>query len=327
MKALSYTAGPEDEGKLLRELLREDLKISRRLLSCLKRVEGGILVNGHERTVRYSVRDGDLIELSGLDDRPGTDIPPEEGPLLILYEDAHCLIVNKAVGQIMYPRFKGEQGSLAARVLRYLQPKQEEVTFHPIGRLDKNTSGLVLLAKNSFAAGFLQKHVHGKFYLAWAYGKIKSPGVIDYPITKRLQGKPGLGAMMLSKKGLEAKTSYWPLLWDEKRHCSLILLQLHSGRRHQIRLHMSHIGHPLKGDRAYGGPGDGGQALWCVGLDLMLPAGNRLLKIRHLPSDDPRLKGLALENIIAHLSKAQEKGDSHVRSYAPILRSDHQALK
>lgn len=289
MSPLFYEAEDRDQNTLLRDVIRKRMGVSRNLLARLKTLPGGIAVNGEEKTVRYQVQVGDRIILATHLLGQGTDIPPEPGPLQIIYEDSWLLVVCKPPGMTMYPRYKGEGGSLAGRVLAYLSLTQTHPTFHPMGRLDKDTSGLVLLAKSTFVAGSLQDRITGKFYLARTCGKIDRPGIIDLPLGKREICSPGQGPMAVMPGGQEARTSYWPLSWDDSHDASLILAQLHTGRRHQIRVHMSYLGHPLFGDSAYGGPGSGGQALWCVGLHLTFPGHKQPLKLHHIPGQDPRL--------------------------------------
>lgn len=308
MTPLRRRARSHDQGKLLRDLIRQDLQVSRSLLARLKNLPGGIRVNGQEKTVRYRVQAGDLIELAIDQVSPGTDIPPEGGPLDLVYEDRHVLVISKQSGQTMYPRYKGEKGSLASQVLAYLAQSQGAPTFHPIGRLDKDTAGLVLLAKSPYAAGLLQDQVHGKYYLAICQGQLDRPVRIDAPIAKKSHGQPGQGPMEICEDGQAALTAVVPLVGDPATNHTLVLARLHSGRRHQIRLHMSQLGHPLVGDRAYGGPGEGGQALWCIGLALTLPGAGRPLTLIHLPASDPRLTSYDPEPIISSLRACMEKG-------------------
>lgn len=288
---INYKVTSDDAGKYLREIIQVNMDVSRHLLAKLKNTHDGILVNGERKTVRYQVQAGDQVVLNVDDATPATSIFPEERALHIIYEDKNTLVINKKPGQIMYPRYRGEEGSLAAAVLYYLKHTGHGETFHPVTRLDKGTSGLVLLAKNKYAAAKLQESVCNKWYLAAVFGCLLETGEIRMELKKRDVPVRGVGAMCISSDGKKAFTSYKGLWYDEQRQISGIKLDLHTGRRHQIRLHMSHLGHPLIGDVLYGGPAVscGHPLLWSTGFRFQKVEGGSWIDLTHYPNGQDEL--------------------------------------
>ena len=156
----------------------------------------------------------------------------------------------------MFPRRRGERGSLAGAVLAHLEAQGEACTFHPVSRLDIGTSGLVLLAKNSFAAGVLSRQRAQKYYQCFAFGRLSSPlslngAICEAPEALRHSAGP---LFYVGSGGKASRTHVWPLAYVEALRATACWVRIDTGRRHQIRIHLAHQGHPLIGDVTYGGP-------------------------------------------------------------------------
>ena len=229
----------------LSAILREDMQVSAGLMNRLK-WQDKIFVNGVPQHTDYPVKAGDVITLP-LED-PAPDYPAEDGELTILYEDEHLLAVDKPAGMLIHPSRSRNTGTLANLVAGYYRKTNQKCAFHPLTRLDRDTFGVVLLAKSSHAHGLLQACPVTKVYHALTFGGPKEDtGVIDAPITRkplpsllrevRLDGKPSV-------------TEYRVLERQEKI-CKLALTPV-TGRTHQLRLHCAHMGFPILGDPQYG---------------------------------------------------------------------------
>lgn len=256
MKRIHYLATAADDGRLLRDVITSRMDVSKRLMKRCKAHPQGILVNGERRTVRYIVRAGDDISLAMAPSPEESDIIHETNPLTVVYEDDMLLVVDKPPGVTMFPRRRGERGSLAGAVLAHLEAQGEACTFHPVSRLDIGTSGLVLLAKNSFAAGVLSRQRAQKYYQCFAFGRLSSPlslngAICEAPEALRHSAGP---LFYVGSGGKASRTHVWPLAYVEALRATACWVRIDTGRRHQIRIHLAHQGHPLIGDVTYGGP-------------------------------------------------------------------------
>ena len=228
----------------LSTLLREDMKLSAGLMNRLK-WRDQLFVNGIPRHTDHPVSIGDQIRIP-LDD-PTPDYPAQEGALTVLYEDAHYLAVDKPAGMLIHPSRSQNQGTLANLVIGYYQKTGQSSAFHPITRLDRDTFGIVLVAKNSHAHSLLQTQPLQKIYHAITCGSPTTQrGTIDAPIARkplpsllreiREDGKPSVtNYEILDRFGMLCKLSLEPV----------------TGRTHQLRLHCAHMGHPILGDPQY----------------------------------------------------------------------------
>ena len=230
-------------GRLSSFLLGE-LKMSTGLMNRLKWGDG-IRVNDVPRHTDHAVEPGDVITVRL--DEPEPDYPPEDGPLDILYEDTHILVVDKPTGMLIHPSRSQNTGTLANLVLGHYRRTGQDSAFHPVTRLDRDTYGIVLLAKNSHIHTLLQTTNIRKTYHALVYGApAEDSGIIDAPIDRR--PLPSL-LRFISPEGKPSVTEYRVI----ERLDILCKLELRpiTGRTHQLRLHCAHMGFPILGDPQY----------------------------------------------------------------------------
>lgn len=248
---LVHIVEPKDDGVMLKVILRDRMKLSRTLLAKLKMSEQGIMLNGVRVYTSASVRSGDRIEVR-MKRETSDDILPEPMPLHILHEDEHLLVVNKPAGLIVHPTHGHYTGTLANGVVHHWLVKGETVRFRPIHRLDQDTSGVLAIAKNPFVhqqvSEQMKKKRVAKTYIAFVHGKVvPAQGVIDAPIDRSAEN-PHIRTVR--PDGYPSVTRYE--LITDYGVASLVRIWLETGRTHQIRVHMKHIGHPLLGDALYG---------------------------------------------------------------------------
>lgn len=244
-------AGAEEEGKSLETALKEKMHLSGRMLQRLTRVHG-IAVNGGKRHLAYRLRLGDRLQAL-LFPEEAYGVIPEEGPLHIIYEDEHLLVADKAAGIPVHPTEEGQRGTLANFLAGYYEHKGLMAKIRHVHRLDRDTSGLLLVAKHALAHTLLDEELRERRikreYLALVLGRMKEPsGTINLPIGR---DRHHATRRRVSQTGDAAVTHYEVV--EEFPSGSLLRLQLETGRTHQIRVHLSHIGHPLLGDTLYGG--------------------------------------------------------------------------
>ena len=232
------------EGRLS-SFLKEELKMSTGLMNRLKWGDA-IQVNGEVQWTNYAVRPGDVITVRMEEEAP--EYPAEDGPLDILYEDDHILVVDKPAGMLIHPSRARNSGTLANFVFGYYQKTGQRSAFHPMTRLDRDTFGIVLLAKNSHVHALLQTVEVVKTYHALTFGGPEAEnGIIDAPIARR--EKPSL-LRYVSPEGKPSVTEY-RVLERNGALCKLALRPI-TGRTHQLRVHCAHIGFPILGDPQYG---------------------------------------------------------------------------
>lgn len=229
----------------LSSFLRGELKMSLGLMNRLKWGDA-IQVNGLPQHTDFAVNPGDLITVRL--DEPAADYPAEQGELIVLYEDDHILMVDKPAGMLIHPSRSKFDGTLANYVAGYYQKTGQKSAFHPLTRLDRDTFGIVLLAKNAHVHTLLQQTKVRKTYHALTFGWAEDrSGTIDAPIARR--ELPSL-LRYISPEGKPSATEFTVLSRDEKV-CKLALRPI-TGRTHQLRLHCAHMGHPILGDPQYG---------------------------------------------------------------------------
>ncbi len=235
------------EGRLSSFLLGE-LRMSSSLMNKLKWGDA-IRVNGQPRRTNFPVGPGDVVTVCL--EEPEPEYPAEHGPMDILYEDAYLLAVEKPAGMLVHPSRSKNTGTLANLVYGYYQTSGQKSAFHPLTRLDRDTFGVVLLAKNAHVHTLLQQAAPQKTYYAWTFGGPEAEeGTIDAPIDRR--PLPSL-LRYVSPDGKPSVTK-WKVLERREGLCKLALQPV-TGRTHQLRLHCSYMGFPILGDPQYGSSG------------------------------------------------------------------------
>lgn len=232
----------------LSSFLKEEMGMSTGLVNKLK-WQNKIFVNGVPQHNDYAVSPGDVITAAL--DEPKPEYPAEAGELTILYEDEHIMAVDKPAGMLIHPSRATMTGTLANRVIAYYEKTGQNAAFHPITRLDRDTFGIVLLAKNAHVHAKLNELVSAgqveKTYNALVYGgPEENSGIIDAPIS-RLE-LPSL-LRYVNQEGKPSVTEFTVLERQEKT--CLLALKPVTGRTHQLRVHCSYKGFPILGDPQY----------------------------------------------------------------------------
>lgn len=251
MREITYYITKNDDGRKIKNILRQNLGISAAVLTKLKKAPEGITLNGEGVYATKEAKEGDTLKIS-LPDEASQNIVPSHIPLDIIYEDEDILAVNKPRNMPCHPSQNHHDDTLANGVMHYY--KEKGFTFRVITRLDKDTSGVVLIAKNKISASILSDHMlNGKIYKEYVALCHDAPkvtkGTIDAPIAR----KEGSTIMrVVDPSGKRAVTEYEVI--QNNDDFSLIKLNPITGRTHQIRVHLSHIGCPIYGDDMYGSP-------------------------------------------------------------------------
>lgn len=250
---LSLQVSAEDAGRMVRRVLEMRLGVSRKLLSRVKTTEKGITVNGDRVYTNDRLKEGDILEVR-MEQEQSEDILPQALPLDIVYEDRDLLIVNKPPGIVVHPTHGHYTGTIANAAVYHWREQGERVRFRPIHRLDEDTSGLVAIAKNPYIHQQLSEQLQAgeveKRYWAYVYGAPKPiSGTIDEPIDRDTDNPH---VRVVRSDGYPSVTHYAEEMTFGEGLAAKVSLKLETGRTHQIRVHMKHIGCPLIGDKLYG---------------------------------------------------------------------------
>lgn len=252
MRRLQLSIPAELAGVKVDTLLKKHLNLSGTVVRRIKWLPDGILVDGTRVNTRFCPKEGQVLSVRLDDPERRSGIVPAPGPLDILYEDGDMVVLNKAPGVSVHPGPGHFNDTLGNFLLHHYDLEGETADFHPVHRLDRGTSGLLAAAKHPHAQEVLKNQLHTsafrRTYLAICEG-VPQPaeGTIEAP----LGPKPGsLMEQMVRSDGKFARTRYKVL--GEYSGRGLVQLTLDTGRTHQIRVHMAHIGHPLTGDFLYG---------------------------------------------------------------------------
>jgi 23S rRNA pseudouridine1911/1915/1917 synthase len=288
---LEWTIGQEDHGKVIKQFLHER-EISKRALTDIKLHGGDIRINGEHVTVRHVLSRGEKLTVQFPFEQKSETLEAEKIPLDILYEDADILIINKPPFMNTIPSREHPTGSVANALMGYYDENEIVSAPHIVTRLDRNTSGLVLVAKH--------RHVHYLFSKAQQQGRVtrvyeaivegvlnETNGIIEAPIARK---RDSIIEREVNENGQFARTRYEIIRqYQDYAH---IKLKLDTGRTHQIRVHMSYLGHPLIGDDLYGGSTTllSRQALHCKYIRFVHPILKKELSFScPLPEDMRRL--------------------------------------
>ncbi len=286
---LKYTIREE---QVLREFLLAN-NISRKTLTRIKfDSDGSIKVNGREENVRYLLKKNDIVEITFPSENFSEFVRFIDKEIEIIYEDPYFLIINKEINLPSIPSRNLEDESLLERINYYFKNRSINTIPHIVTRLDKNTSGLVLVAKHRHIHALFSNMEIDKFYTALVKGKVKDNEVIEAPI-RRVSSS--IIEREVGEGGEFAKTEYWLDDYIVDKDISIVKLKLYTGRTHQIRVHMKYKGYPLLGDELYGGDVSliTRQALHCNNLVFNHPITDEIVNVKaDLPED--------MINIIRH---------------------------
>ena len=248
MPILRKTAQEKDAGRKLKYFVRGDLGVSYTQFAALK-MSGGVRVNGERAQANHLLKPGDVVEVALSEDAPVHAVAPEFLPVNIVYENDDFYIVDKPAPLPCQCSQRQENGTLENRLAARFG---EKFVFRPLNRLDKGTSGLMCAAKHAHACQLLQRQLHtGGFvreYLAIVEGEIDGEFTINAPIAKAEEAS--VRRVVDFARGKPSVTHARAVSRGNGR--TLLRLKLETGRTHQIRVHMAHIGHPVVGDFLYG---------------------------------------------------------------------------
>ena len=291
MSTLEKKVEEKYDGIVIREFLKEELELSSRLIRRAA-IEKRIFVNKEVVRMRKVLHTGDIVEVK-LERVESQDIIPEKMNLNIVYEDDDILVLNKPPYTVVHPTRGYPTGTLANGILYYFNETNQNCIVRLVSRLDMDTSGLIIIAKNQYAHMALSKEMQlnhlEKRYLAVVHGHLEEEeGTIDLPIFKP-ENEESIFKRIIDERGQRSITHYKVIKKFE--NADLVECLLETGRTHQIRVHLSHIGHPIYGDSLYGDGEDEKeliprQALHAYGLDFKSPRTKEQLSLRaELPED------------------------------------------
>ena len=280
MSNYEITVCEQDAGMKIVDFLIRRARFS---VTLVKKVKyGNVRVNGEVVTMRRVLCAGDLIEVN-FPSEQSENVEPIYAPLDVVYEDEHILVVNKSVNMPTHPSRGNSLVTLGNAVAYYLG---EPCVFRSINRLDRDTSGLVLIAKNQYSAALLGKCMKNreikKKYLALVRGvPTERRGRIDAPIAREAEGEI---RRVVREDGKSAITDYEVVRVRDDGN-SVCKIELHTGRTHQIRVHFAHIGHPLVNDFLYGEREcEGTYSLHCCELSFPHPVSGEMMCISNYPN-------------------------------------------
>lgn len=286
---LSWQVTEAEDQMILRDFLRNKIGLSRGMVKVLKFDGGQILVNQEQVTVRKVLAQGDRVKVIFPPEVRSPSLRPIAMPLEIVYEDEFLLIINKPAKIAVIPSMSDQSPTIANGLISYYDQHKLNYTVHIVTRLDRDTSGLMLVAKQDYCHSLFHQKPIERHYQALVQGNLANDeGTINAPIGR----KPGsIIERMVREDGKHAITHYQ--IVKQFEDSSLVNIQLETGRTHQIRVHFAHLGHPLIGDLLYGGPTDqvfDRQALHCTYLAFTHPITSEALQFESTWPDDQLTK-------------------------------------
>ena len=254
-RIITYQIEKNHEGNTILQFLKKRLYTSQAIIA-LKKTPEGILLNGVWAYVNQKISSGDILTIKLSETESSEKIVPEHTEIDIVYEDEDILVVNKPADMPVHPSQNHYTGTLANAIAGYFAVQEKPFIFRCVNRLDRDTTGLTILCKHQLAGGILSNMVSERLikrtYLAICSddGSLPENGTIDAPIARK-DGST-IERCVDFENGERAVTHYRKISFHPDKQVSLIQLRLETGRTHQIRVHMTHIGHPLIGDDLYG---------------------------------------------------------------------------
>lgn len=250
-RIIDYTIKPEDSGKTIQFFLREHF-YPVKIITLLKHTDNSVCLNGEPVFLNTKLSRDDKLTINYIEEDDSENIVPVDLPFKIVYEDEDIMVIDKPADMPVHPAINNFDNTLANGIAYYFASKDEHFVFRCINRLDRNTSGLLIVAKHRLSAAilsdFMKKREIHREYLALASGIFDNKkGTIDLPIGR--VGDSIIERFVDFENGENAITHYEVV--QEFESYSLLKIKLDTGRTHQIRVHMSHIGHPLLGDSLY----------------------------------------------------------------------------
>lgn len=314
-EGIEITPSLSDVGKRADAYISENTDLTRSAV--VRLIESGkILLGGKSFPKNYKIREGDSFFVTIPEAEP-TEAQPEDIPLSIVYEDEDIIVVNKPKGMVVHPAAGNTNGTLVNALLYHCKDSLSGIggVIRPgiVHRIDKDTEGLLVVAKNDFShlslAEQIKEHKVARIYYAIVLGNLKEDsGTVNAPIGRHPVDRKKMAVIRDSSQRSREAVTHWSVL-ERFGRFTLVRCQLETGRTHQIRVHMSYIGHPLLGDTVYGGGGTSfeahhkriisGQCLCATELELTHP---RTQKHEHFSVPMPK----DLQSIIEILRKENE---------------------